>query len=139
MRVENTSGVAVGGLRQTLSIPSNFRYVMSVWGRGSGVTLTAGGASLFVALTGAWRRVSLPVDLGGSSESVTFGAVVAAGGYADLFGMQVEAQPGVSTYQKTGARGGVHSRARFDGGIFSVRAQGTDVYDAVVRIVSKGS
>ena len=81
----------------------------------------------------------MPVDLGGSSESVTFGAVLAAGGSADLFGMQVEAQPGVSTYQKTGARGGVHSRARFDGGIFSVRAQGTDVYDAVVRIVSKGS
>lgn len=145
-RVQNTSGVAVGGLKQTLLVPGNFRYALSVWVRDAGaqgVTLTASSAGvsgpLSYSLTPAWRRVTLSVDIQESTESVTFGADLAAGDSVDFFGMQVEAQLGASAYQRTGARGGVHAQARFGGPVSAVRAQGTDVYDAVIQIVSKGN
>jgi len=142
MRVLNASGVAVGGVKQPLAVPGTFRYALSVWARaagGSEVTLTAATASSAFTLTSEWRRIFLPVDLGLATENVTFGAVLAAGDSVDLFGMQVEAQLGASAYQKTSARGGVHGHARFAGEISAVRAQGTDVYDAVIQIVSKAA
>jgi hypothetical protein len=64
---------------------------------------------------------------------------MAAGGSVELFGMQVEAQMGPSDYKITGAVGGVYSKARFGSDQLTVTAQGTDVYDAVVQIVSTGS
>ena len=68
-----------------------------------------------------------------------FGARIDPGWSVDLFGMQVEAQLAASAYQRTSDQGGVHSHARFSADAISIRAQGTDVYDAVIRIVSKGS
>jgi hypothetical protein len=141
-RVVN-AGIAAEAVAQTLSVPGNFRYCLSVWARtvgGSSVTLTASttGASsgLSFVLSGAWVRIVLPVALAQSTSAVTFGAQLDAGASVDLFGMQVEAQPGASDYKMTGASGGVFSGARFAGDGLTVTAQSVDVYDAVVRIVS---
>jgi len=67
---------------------------------------------------------------------VTFGAELAAGASVDLFGMQLEAEPGVSDYKRTGASGGVYAKARFAEDELAVTARGTDVFDAIVRIVA---
>ena len=83
-----------------------------------------------------WTRVSLAANLGESSESVTFGAQLSAGGTIVIFGMQVEAQPGPSDYKLTGTRGGVYAGARLAADTITVTAQGTDVYDAVLQIVN---
>jgi hypothetical protein len=145
MRIANSSSVA-GGVKQSCAVPGNFQYALSVWARtvsGSSVSLTAQTTGRSVeetfVLTDQWKRVSLRIALGQATESITFGAQTGAGWSVDLFGMQVEAQPAVSGYQKTGDRGGVHSNARFADDAMTIRAQGTDVYDAVIRIVSKGS
>ena len=53
--------------------------------------------------------------------------------------MQVEAQLAPSDYKMTTTRGGVYSNARFAQDQIAVTAQGTDVYDAVIRIVNTGS
>ncbi len=90
-------------------------------------------------MTSEWKRLVLPVGLGLTTESVTFGARLVAGDSVELFGMQVDAQPGVGGYQQTGAHGGVHANARFDDDVLTVRAQGTDVCDAVIHVVSKGN
>lgn len=146
IRVTNTSGAAAGGIKQTLGVPGNFRYAMSVWARAAGglaVTLEAaaagGQASRKFALTASWQRLWFPVALALAAESVSFRVRLDAATSVDLFGMQVEAQPGMGTYQKTGAQGGVHPRARFAADGLLVRAQGNDVHDAVVQIVSKGN
>jgi hypothetical protein len=144
-RVTN-SGPTVGDVAQVLAVPGDFRYAVSVWARVS----VAGSVALFASTVGGsversfelgtvWRRVAMPVGLGLATESVTFGARMGAGVTVDLFGMQVDAQAGVGGYQKTGANGGVHSLARFGSDDLTVRARGTDVFDAVIRIVSKGS
>ena len=50
-----------------------------------------------------------------------------------------EAQLGPSDYKMTGARGGVHAKSRFGSDQITVMAQSSDVYDAVIQIVSAGS
>jgi hypothetical protein len=144
-RITN-GGPTAGDVAQPLAVPGEFQYSLSVWARAtvaSSVTLfatTAGGsAERAFDLTGQWRRVVLPVGLDQVTELVTFGVRLGAGLTVDLFGMQVDAQPGAGDYQKTGANGGVHPKARFGSDVLTVRARGTDVYDAAIRIVSKGS
>lgn len=133
------AGSAAGSVAQTLAAPGNFQYCLSMWARtiaGSSVTLVIGSASQTFALTANWARISFTANLGSSATSVTFGATLAAGASVDLFGMQVEAQPGPSDYKMTSTQGGVYANARFGADKLSVTAQGTDVYDAVIQIVN---
>lgn len=138
-RAINT-GQADAAVAQTLAAPGDFQYCLSAWARsdaGSRVTLAIAQASKSFTLTGQWRRIFLPANpeqAGGAT--VAFAARVDAGGSVELFGMQAEAQLGPSDYKPTGARGGVYSHARFDTDQLTVTAQGTDVYDAVIRIVN---
>ncbi len=141
--VVNTGAVAEA-VAQSLAVPGNFQYLFSVWARAAGTasitlvaTTTGGNATGVFALSSQWKRFSLNVDLGQNTSSVTFAAQLDVSASVDLFGMQVEAQPGMSDYKKTGA-GGVYANARFAEGRLTVRAQATDVYDMVIRVVSKG-
>jgi hypothetical protein len=137
------AGEATGAIAQTLAVPGNFQYCLSVWARttsGTSVTLsistTGGSATKTFALGTQWVRVVLAANLAQTTDSVTFGAQIAAGGSIDLFGMQAEAQWGPSDYKLTGTTGGVYAGARFGADKITVTAQGTDVYDAVLQIVN---
>lgn len=137
------AGGGTEGVGQTLPVPGNFHYCLSVWARTDSATsliltiaATGGSATKTFALGTQWTRVALSANLGLSTNSVTFSAQMSAGGTADLFGMQVEAQLGASDYKQTGTSGGVYSNARFGADTITVTAQGTDVYDAVVQIVN---
>ena len=133
------AGAGTEGVGQTLPVPGNFHYCLSVWARTDSSTsliLSIGSAAKTFALGTQWVRVSLSANLGLSTNSVTFSAQMSAGGTVDLFGMQVEAQLGASDYKQTGTSGGVYSNARFGADTVTVTAQGTDVYDAVVQIVN---
>lgn len=143
-RVVN-AGIAPEAVAQTLAAPGNYRYCLSTWAKTTGassVTLeastTGGSTSMTFPLTANWQRISIPVDLGQATTSVTFGAQLAAGATVDLFGVQAEAQPSVSDYKMTGANGGVYANARFAVDSLTVRAESTDVYDAVIRILAPG-
>ena len=141
-RLVNT-GQASAGLTQILNVPGNFQYCLSVWVRstsGSAVTLAVANTSKSFAAGTQWKRVYISSNPGqAGATTVTFGAQVAAGGSVELFGMQAEAQLGPSDYKITGAAGGVYPRARFGSDQITVTAQGTDVYDAVIQIVSTES
>ena len=133
------AGGGTEGVTQTLPVPGNFHYCLSVWARTDSSTsliLTIGSATKTFALGTQWVRVSLSANLGLSTNSVTFSAQMSAGGTVGLFGMQVEAQLGASDYKQTGPIGGVYSNARFGADTITVTAQGTDVYDAVLQIVN---
>jgi hypothetical protein len=133
------AGEAVEAVAQTLAVPGDFTYCLSVWARtdsGSGLTLTIGGSTEAFTLTSTWQRVSFTTNLGTSATSVTFGVVLAIGASVDLFGMQVEAQLAPSDYKITTTQGGVYPNARFGADTFTVTAQGTDVFDAVIPIVN---
>jgi len=127
-RVVN-AGIAAAAVAQTLNVPANYQYCLSVWARtsgGSNVTLLG----KTFALTTQWSRIFV------TGSGTTFGAQLNAGATVDLFGMQAEAQLAPSDYKMTTVRGGVYPKARFADDKLTVTAQGTDVYDAVVRIVN---
>lgn len=137
-RVTN-GGIAAGSVAQTLDVPGNFHYCLSVWARTIGtssVTLTIGAFAKTFPLNGTWARISVSKNLSTSVTSVTFGAQLDAGAVVDLFGMQVEAQLAPSDYKMTEDRGGVYAKARFGQDQLAVTAQSTDVYDAVIQIVN---
>lgn len=145
VRVLNVAPTS-GEISQPLTVPGNFQYAFSVWAKAasaSSLGLFASGAGGAIqrsyVLTSGWKRIVLPVALDLAVEMLTFGVQLVPGDSVDLFGMQVDAQPGVGGYQKTSARGGVHSNARFYDDALTVRARGTDVYDSVIRIVSRGN
>jgi len=137
------TGQASAGLTQILSVPGNFQYCLSVWVRSSSasaVTLAIANSSKTVALGMQWKRVYISANPGQSSAAtVTFAVQIAPGASVELFGMQAEAQLGPSDYKITGAVGGVFAKARFGSDQITVTAQGTDVYDAVIHIVSTES
>lgn len=142
-RASTITGTSVE-VAQVLAVPGNFQYSVTVWAKsvaGATATLfasTTGGSNEKAFVLGAaWRRIAMPVAMGLATDSVKFG--VRLTGAAQLFGMQAEAQPGAGGYQKTDAKSGVHETARFDEDALTVRARGTDVFDAVIRIVTKGS
>ena len=127
--VVNT-GAAAASIAQSLPVPGTFQYCLSVWVRGGAVTLTIGSSSKTFAATAWWTRVSM------TGSGTTFAVSLDAGASADLFGMQVEAQIAPSDYKQTGTRGGVYPKARFGDDALTVTAQGTDIFDAVIRIVN---
>ncbi len=136
------AGQASGAVAQALNVPGNFKYCLSVWVRsqsGSAVTLTqsttGGSLTSTFSPTGRWTRVALAGNLQQNTTTVTFGAQLDPGGSVDLFGMQVEAQLAPSDYRQNGASGGVYAKARFAEDRITVIAQGTDVYDAVIKLV----
>ena len=90
-------------------------------------------------LTGTWARINVSGNPGQSTTQVTFEAQLIAGASLDLFGMQVEAQLAPSDYKETGASGGVYAKARFAEDQITVTAQGTDVFDAVIKITDTES
>jgi hypothetical protein len=132
-----------GGIVQSLTVPGNFRYTLSVWAKTTGVSnvtlsaATSGGtATRNFALTSQWRRYSLDVDFGLNTESILFGVELDVGAIVDLFAMQVEAQPGASNYKRTWSSSGVYERARFAEDDLTGTAKGTDRIDSVIRIVA---
>jgi len=141
-RVVNT-GQANAGLTQILNVPGDFQYCLSVWVRttsGSEVTLAVANSSESFAAGTQWKRVYLSANPGqAGAATVSFAVRIAAGGSVELFGIQAEAQLGPSDYKITGATGGVYPKARFGSDQITVTAQGADVYDAVIQIVSTES
>jgi hypothetical protein len=137
------AGSATEAIAQILPVPGSFHYCLSIWAQAASVSTatlsisTSGGsATKSITLGTQWTRVSLSANLGQSTNSVTFGVQVSAGGAINIFGMQVEAQLGASDYKQTGTIGGVYPNARFGADTITVTAQGTDVNDAVIRIVN---
>ena len=141
-RLLNT-GQAAAGVMQILNVPGNFQYCVSLWARstsGSAITLAVANSSKSFAAGMQWKRVYFSSNPGqAGATTVTFGAQLAAGGSVELFGMQAEAQLGPSDYKITSAVGAVYPKARFGSDQITVTAQGTDVYDAVIQIVSTES
>jgi hypothetical protein len=136
-------GQSSQSIAQILAVPGNYQYSVSLWARlrgASAVSLTASSGTAQtafpMALDGTWRRFSVPVGLGQSNTSVTFGVAISAGASVDIYGMQVEAQAGASDYKPTAAQGGVYTSARFGSDALTIKAQGVDIYDAVIPIVA---
>jgi hypothetical protein len=138
-RLANPAGAPLR-ISQPVNGPEWFVYAFSVYARsGSGgrlrlVRTGSASESSQWTLTPQWRRYLLAGKFDGPQESVAFSLEVDAGAAVDVFGAQVEAQPGASGYKKTGSRGGVYPDARFQDDEIEIVAEGVNWNSCSIRI-----
>lgn len=141
--VNNTSGTDLT-LHQTLNAPGWFSYCLSVYSRSdqsSTLTMTqqtpAGISRRSFPLQGAWRRFALTAKSDTTAESISFGLEIANNASIDLFGIQVEAQPGASAYKRTASANGVYANARFNDDKLTITTYGPGRHACSLAIVSQ--
>jgi hypothetical protein len=139
-RVSN-GGIAALPIQQTVNGPGWFQYGFSVYARSDQdqqltlirSTETQTQSAAFAAGPD-WRRILLTGKFTGAEEVMTFGIGIGAGRSVDLFGLQVEAQPGASGYKKTFSKCGVYPQARFLDDSLSVTTEGPNQHSCRIRI-----
>jgi hypothetical protein len=144
-KVTNTGG-AQQRLSQTAALPGWFQYCISAYARSdvpATITLfaAAGAATAsqdFPALAG-WRRVEFPVLAGTQDEAVTFGVAVESGAPVEVFGLQVDAQPGASKYKRTTTHSGLFASAYFVDDELQMKSNAQGEFSCTVRIGASGS
>ncbi len=142
IRIHN-AGNAEQSIDQTLAVPGWFRYCLSAYVRSDqpGLvrlrrTSSASNHSLPFETGSAWRRAAQGFEENNTDESTGFGIGLAGGATADVYGLQVEAQPGVSSYRRTLARSGVYPHARFEDDFLSMTADGPDGHSCALGVVA---
>lgn len=143
-RLTNTGGVEQS-LRQRVNGPGWFTYCWSVYARsaaGTRLVLYRESGAREVArefsVGTKWERLVLTGSGDVQEEGVWFGVRLSGGGAVELYGMQAEAQPAPSPYQKTAGEGGVYEGARLAEDILRITAAGPGAHACVVRIVARG-
>jgi hypothetical protein len=71
----------------------------------------------------------------GVSESVLFGLELEPGTSIDVRGLQVEAQPGTSTYKRTTSRCGIYPNARFDDDALEILTAGPGRHSCTIKVI----
>jgi hypothetical protein len=142
LRLTNTAQ-ASQRLLQTISGPAWFQYCFSIYLRTATpqtvvlLQSAAGGQASRACATGSkWSRFVLSGSLGTTEESISFGIELPAGAQVDIYGMQVEAQPGAGKYKRTLDISGVHANCRFDVDSLTVSTEGPGRHSIIVRLVS---
>jgi hypothetical protein len=79
-------------------------------------------------------RVAFAGNPGGEVEAVTFGMELGSGANVDLFGAQVESQPGESSYKKTLGQAGIFAKARFDQDSLTATIEGPNQFSTRIRV-----
>jgi hypothetical protein len=135
-RVTNGGGVAQS-LRQTLEVPAEGAYCLSVYARAgapSVVDLAIGEQRKHRGVGAEWSRIAGVGQPAGTGETVTFGLEVAGGATVDIYGAQVEGQIGASGYKRTGSRGGVYGNARFRDDVLRITTEGVNRHSCRIHI-----
>jgi hypothetical protein len=123
--------------------PSEFQYSLSLYVKGD----AACAVDLAVSATGQdwttpvnvgtkWSRVSAGVMLSTTTDGVSFGIQLPAGGRVYAFGAQVEAQRAAGPYKKTTDVAGVYCQARFDSDVLSRVSNAPNQNSGVVKLMS---
>ena len=121
---------------QTLNAPAGYIYCFSVYARATAqmtIALLAGAQRADRLVEAGWNRVTFTVASDPAASSITFGIEIPAGGAVDLFGPQVEAQPGASAY-KTSTTGGIYEGARFRDNTLTYTTTDVNRHSATVNI-----
>ena len=131
-------GGAAARLTQTLEAPASYCYTVSLYARssqGGQIRLVRGEETQACPVTTSWRRLHFSGDSQNTAENIAFGLELDAGAVAEVCGLQVEAQPGASTYQLSDGNGGVYAGARLADDVLEVTTQGPNRHACVLRIM----
>lgn len=132
-----SSGVLMQEMAQTVSAPGQYTACFSIWARGATFKLFRTGGLLKqidYPSTANWTRRVATFSGGSLSEASSFGVALAPGSAINIFGAQLELQPGASVYRKTSGRSGIYSNARFMDDRLSATVIAPDRFECTVRV-----
>ncbi len=139
-QLSNTGSAALSA-QQVVNGPGWFQYAFSVQVRSDSnqqVTLTRSTATATQSAAfnagPIWTRIVLSGNFAGTDDSVTFGIQLPPAGSVQLFGAQVEAQPGASGYKQTLDSAGLYPNARFLDDSLTIQADGPGQYSCQIHI-----
>lgn len=137
------SGAGGLSLAQEISVPGAVTCCWSFYARTPSpdniqITRESGGdgMSAIASIGPSWQRFTLAGSLSAGADSSVFGISLSAGVTIDLFGCQVDAQPGPSQYVRTPANGGVYPSARFDNDTLTITATSLNQNQCSVSIIT---
>jgi len=131
------SGGAGQSLAQTIAAPGGLQYCFSAYVRAAvaaSVRLWAGSESREFAVKANWERLEVPAHTAADAISLRCGIEVAGGASIQIYGMQVEAQPGASVYKAT-TRGGVYEGAHLRDDMLAITKTGVNRHSCTVNII----
>lgn len=132
------AGQAAQRIVQTLDVPGDLWYCLSATVRCAGegqIGLVRGDCTDWHSAGTAWQRISATGNRAGNGDEIAFGIELPAGVTADVFGLQVEAQPEASGYKPTSGETRVH-RVRFGEDRLQFVADGPGSYTTKLRLIS---
>jgi hypothetical protein len=131
-----------GGIRQKLSIDPTQAYAGSCWARAATETEVqlrvgvAGGTATALSRAGqSWQRLTTAHSGEESLNQVEYSLALPPGGRIEIYGPQLENQPGAGGYRRTHDRAGVYS-ARFNQDHLSFTATGPGEYSTRFEVIS---
>jgi hypothetical protein len=127
------------GITQTVQVPGAWKCCWSVYLRSDApetLVMTRDSTSLSLNVTNVWQRFQLSNTTGSSGNSSDFGLTIPAGAQIDLFGPQVEAQAGASTYIPTLSATGVFPNTRFDSDALQIKVDGPNRSSSKIALMS---
>jgi hypothetical protein len=138
--VVNT-GQADQTITQTLSVPSNYEYCLSMYAAADGpdkLTLIRKGVSAeqdtLVAIGPSWTRVIASGRLDDSGKNFTAGISLAPGQKVTLYGLQLEPQAAPSRYRATAQSCGVYQNAHWGVNELTISADAPNLFSTYFTI-----
>ena len=131
------SGAAGQAIWQTIQAPGEYLYSISAYVRATSageVGLIIGSQNIARPVTTAWNRMTAAAVSEVSAESVRFGLEVPAGVNLDVYGLQVEAQGGVSS-PRASTRGGVYIDAHLASDELKITCTGVNRHSCTVNVI----
>jgi hypothetical protein len=101
---------------QSIPVPGSYLCCFSVYLQSAApvtISISRGATAQEVLVGPAWQRAFLSGTTADGSDTSIFGLTLPPGGNVEVFGLQVQSQPGPSTYVPTLDRGAVYSATRF--------------------------
>uniref|UniRef100_Q01Z31 Uncharacterized protein n=1 Tax=Solibacter usitatus (strain Ellin6076) TaxID=234267 RepID=Q01Z31_SOLUE len=135
--VAGNSGPAVQAITQTIAAPGACQYCFTVYlhaATPATVRLWAGSDSTSAKVNSEWNRFMLTTSLQADTSSMRFGIEMEALKTIELYGIQVEVQPGASGYKGTG-RGGVYEGAHLRDDALAITRTGVNRNSCTVNII----
>lgn len=132
------------GMQQLVDVPADYWYCFSLYASASlplkmRLKMAAGTleTTTVIEVDHAWRRYALTGNLNSNVQGVQFGLeIINPGSTANVYGLQVEAQPSPSGYKRTIGTGGVYPNAHFMDDSLTVVTDGPDQHNVDIRVVS---
>jgi hypothetical protein len=131
------SGAAVQRVAQTIAAPGDCQYCLTAYLRAAApaiARLWAGDDSISADLTPVWNRLMLTSSPQSDVTSIPIGVEVAALATVEIYGIQVEAQPGSSGYKAT-SRGGIYESAHLRDDALAITRTGVNRNSCTVKII----